>query len=648
VPATNVQHRHGARLDAADANWHLTSPAPYDPPLTYGGWNQAKALGSRIAHILSSRTAQTNAKLDCATGTRNGGAPGTQKKPKKQKVVIHSSPFLRCLQTSVAISAGMAQSLELPEPKKSKARGRSAKSEGNSPYTAEDYSVKALGLSTPDQVNIKTILRVDAFLGEWLSPDYFDHITPPPSSTMMVAAAKATLLRREQIEVYQPTTLKAGYFPGGWSKSSASRNIPSVAVVEDDMSVDAMSLMVPLRQQRSNSANRAGDRTSSVKPILSELRPSKAAYNPPVPAYAIAPSAPIPRGYCGHARDTCIDLDLLWDSMRFPQDWGDGGELGEEWSAMHRRFRKGLSKMIDWYSRHTPEYHPDREDPMSLDHELTDEDEDDNHDYELTVILVTHAAGCNALVGALTDEPVLHDFGLTSLSMAVRKEQDPTTTLSPNDTHSRSPISRRRTSIYCDMPEEYEMHILSSTNHLRAGAQATSAVALASPHLVPKIPTYASLSHIQQDRAVHEPQPSNNASLGSIRRPSLAAVQPLSLDMTSLPTSRSTSVGLWSRTSTLSTADDVPMISIGAPAQSRDASPITTTMERPPTRPVSPTSSEKGARDEEDEVPPLPSAVPTRSASQRGGLWGSGEARPQFYRPKRRWTVTEREDLREQ
>jgi broad specificity phosphatase PhoE len=44
--------RHGARLDASDKSWHLTSPTPYDPPLTYGGWSQAKSLGLRIAALL--------------------------------------------------------------------------------------------------------------------------------------------------------------------------------------------------------------------------------------------------------------------------------------------------------------------------------------------------------------------------------------------------------------------------------------------------------------------------------------------------------------------------------------------------------------------------------------------------------------------
>lgn len=506
--------------------------------------------------------------------------------------------------------------------------------------------MKALGLSTPDQSTIRTILRVDAFLGEWLSPDYFEKITPPPSSTMMVAAAKATLLRREQIEVFEGSAFKPGHFPGGWSKANPSRAVPSMAVEDDDMAVDAMSLMVPLRTQRSSSATSSGDKHAHMKTIFSELRPSKAAYNPPVPAYAIAPSEPIPRGYCGHARDACIDLDLLWDSMRFPQDWGDGGQLGEEWSAMHKRFRKGLSKMIDWYSRHSPDFHPDREDPLALDDEEMSDGEDDG-DYELTLVLVTHAAGCNALVGALTDQPVLHDFGLTSLSMAVRKDLDGVNIGEPRSpVNTRSPSGRRRSSVYSGIAEWYDMEILSSTNHLRAGAQATSASALSSPHLVPKIPAYASLAHTANGGS--EPKRAMSSALGSIRRPSLTPHN-LSLDTWSAETSRSPSMsgGLWSRASTVSTADDVPSIWIGAPAQSRDASPTTTT--KPPTRPVSPTNSEKGARDEEDDVPPLPPVVPVRSASQRGGLWNADSPRRlRGPRPKRRWTVTEHDDMMEQ
>ncbi|KIW07525.1 uncharacterized protein PV09_01488 [Verruconis gallopava] len=631
APSAILVVRHGARLDAADANWHLTSPAPYDTPLTYGGWNQAKALGARIANILSTRAAQQKAKFESARGTRGGVTDGKPSPPvKKQKVVIHTSPFLRCLQTSVAIAAGMAQSLELPEQK-----GKTKDEADHNENGKEDYSVKAVGLTTPDNVNIKTILRVDAFLGEWLSPDYFERMTPPPSSTMMVAAAKAALLRKEQIEVFQTSTSRPGYFPGGWSKANISKEAPATAVVDEDISLDKLSLMGTLHKQRSNSANSFGEKPATAKPVFSQLKPTKAAYDPPIPAYAVAPSDPIPRGYCGHARDACVDLDLLWDSMRFPQDWGDGGELGEEWSAMHKRFRRGLSKMIEWYTKHTPEFHPDREDPLALEHD-TNEGQDD--DYELTVILVTHAAGCNALVGALTNQPVLHDFGLTSLSMAVRKEPDPASQDKAQSLNNRngSPSGRRRSSIYMDTADDYDMEIISSTNHLRAGARATELSALASPHLVPQIPSFASLSHPSKSPEL-QPKRAVSAALGSIRRPSITPSAPLTQAPLSPSTvTSSTSTGLWSRTSTVSsgTADEMPVLSIGMPAHS----PQTSNNADRISRPSSPMNPEKAAKDEDyDEVPPLPS----RSLSQRNWLWTAGDRKPLGPVPKRRWTVTE-------
>src|SRR5699024_3533421 len=76
----------------------------------------------------------------------------------------------------------------------------------------------------------RSLLRVDAFLGEWLCPDYFEHITPPPSSERLIAGAKAELLRRsintvpEADITMRPST---GYFPGGWGSSTSNPGSPS-------------------------------------------------------------------------------------------------------------------------------------------------------------------------------------------------------------------------------------------------------------------------------------------------------------------------------------------------------------------------------------------------------------------------------------
>ena len=93
----------------------------------------------------------------------------------------------------------------------------------------------------------------------------------------------------------------------------------------------------------------------------------------------------------GRRFEGSVLIDWTWDSLRL----GDGGEYGEEWGSMHERFDRGLSKLLQFYCQ-----------------------QDMNGD-ETVVILVTHGAGCNALLGALTRKPVLTDIPISSLSMAV-------------------------------------------------------------------------------------------------------------------------------------------------------------------------------------------------------------------------------------
>ena len=73
---------------------------------------------------------------------------------------------------------------------------------------------------------------------------------------------------------------------------------------------------------------------------------------------------------------------------------------------------QGFNKAIEWYSQHDAD---DRgEDALGIEqaerpriyHGHEDEDED------LVVIMVTHGAGSNALIGALTNQPVLLDVGI--------------------------------------------------------------------------------------------------------------------------------------------------------------------------------------------------------------------------------------------
>src|SRR5258706_10837317 len=105
IPSYIFTVRHGARLDAADSSWHLTSATPYDPPLTYGGWLQARSLGQRIRNILNARNTSPAASTLDLSDLRSK-PPET--KPIQTRILIHTSPFLRCIQTSIGISAGLS------------------------------------------------------------------------------------------------------------------------------------------------------------------------------------------------------------------------------------------------------------------------------------------------------------------------------------------------------------------------------------------------------------------------------------------------------------------------------------------------------------------------------------------------------------
>ncbi|PSR78765.1 hypothetical protein BD289DRAFT_376298 [Coniella lustricola] len=415
APAYVFVVRHGNRLDAANKQWHFSSPTPYDPPLTYSGWNQARATGQKIGEILRERESEDDL---AATATAGEEPP---KKRRKFKTVIHSSPFLRCVQTSIAISAGLAS---IPEAK-SVALGRTSSTHSTTnsrfrPAMTIDLppsdATPASGLPTPPDVESgatkksvveKAVLRLDAFLGEWLTPSYFESITAPPGSNLMLASAKANLLRKED---YSNNPNFAPY-----NNQNASQNwapVASPSIPDSNNENNMSSLAGALRR-----AGRSDSVTSVTSNGESHLI-TGGAYIAPVPAYAISHNAEIPSGYVPHARDNCCDVDYQWDSMRGTLDWGDGGALGEEWSDMHKRFRKGLQKMVDWYS--TAEK-PSKMVTKNWRAPAANDDDEEDDDVETVVIIVSHGAGCNALIGAITHQPVLTDVGLASLTQAVRK-----------------------------------------------------------------------------------------------------------------------------------------------------------------------------------------------------------------------------------
>ncbi|KAH6996424.1 hypothetical protein BKA56DRAFT_627942 [Ilyonectria sp. MPI-CAGE-AT-0026] len=451
TPAYIFVVRHGNRLDAADKKWHLSSPTPYDPPLTYGGFLQSRQVGNQIASILE------QAKIEYEA-SRSG-----IKKRRRFKVVIHSSPFLRCVQTSVGISSGLAQTP--PE----------------SPHQPSDVLVSASSAtSTPDQFK-SAVLRLDSFLGEWLSPEYFEMITPPPGAALMMGSAKADLLRREDYSTLTTTSPSTTHTQAHRSASgslwngspSASPSIramqapPSVSSDKDSSgSVPASAMAAALSGQLTGQVGGRADK--------------KKGYAAPIPEYAISGSRKIPEGFVAHARDECVVVDYQWDSMRPPLDFGDGGQFGEEWTSMHKRFRRGLNKMVDWYST--------TEAPSEMvtrgmqnghdDHSASADDEE----VENVVIIVSHGAGCNALIGAITHQPVLMDVGIASITMAIRKSD-----VKYDDLLAGSPIEDTASDPHVSPHLLYDIRLSASTDHLRStsstpvSARSTSTDAFPAP-----------------------------------------------------------------------------------------------------------------------------------------------------------------------
>ncbi|KAK3940271.1 hypothetical protein QBC46DRAFT_127585 [Diplogelasinospora grovesii] len=463
-PAYIFVVRHGARLDAADKQWHLTSPTPYDPPLTYGGWQQTKQLGARIGSIIRERVLEDEAAEKQSLGS------GVRPKRKRYKVALHSSPFLRCIQTSIAISAGLAQDPAPWGPSNSKSKppvaGEST-SPRSKPTVVTDVRDSESQAAKPNKSGPirKSVLRLDAFLGEWLSPTYFELITPPPASVMMLAGAKADLLKREDYTSYPTFNSHAHSNSQGQLWSPVSRSIP--VSPPGGGAADGFDDMAGLANSLSRSAS-LSSQDSRWTPGASSAKPG--GYVAPVPHYAVSHNHPIPMGYVAHARDACVDIDYQWDSMREPLEWGDGGTFPEEWTEMHQRFRKGIQSLVDWYSStenptemvtKTAAYNLNKSRGGNV--ACAEEDLDDV-ETETIVILVSHGAGCNALIGAITHRPVLMDVGMASLTMAVRKPvQDGAEDgmALPGNGHTKESIPVHRF---------YDLKLFADTDHLRSPA----------------------------------------------------------------------------------------------------------------------------------------------------------------------------------
>jgi len=365
---------------------------------------------------------------------------------------------------------------------------------------------------------------------------------------MMVAGAKADLLRREDYSnlSVNPEIISKKHnlgFPGGWQ----SPTIPVASKCEDGLTnLSNLNQALPKRD-RGSSLSAANGRSLGRHVHEVPQDPERGIYQPPIPTYAISSSEAIPPGYVAHARDACVDVDYQWDSMREPHLWGTGGEYGEEWSSMHKRFRTGLQDMIQWYTNNddTDKMVPTNKPKTPGCFSSSDEDTD------LVLIIVSHGAGCNALIGALTNQPVLLDVGMASLTMAVRKPDLPPSPVStPPDPHSPRP----------SISTQYDILLLASTEHLRSSTTSTPASS--------RTPSVSSMSAFRERNYANEPIRSSNISAtatslpqksshhsslngssGNIRRTTSSASTGPRPYTSSSGGARQTSIGLWSATS---------------------------------------------------------------------------------------------------
>lgn len=115
--------RHGeraddvARADGAAAEWKKTAERPHDPPLTERGRKQARATGEAIWRLLTTNESlvipphDPSSLGDCGMFLANRVHGGEAPPADDPTVVIWSSPFLRCVQTSAEIAQAIAERL---------------------------------------------------------------------------------------------------------------------------------------------------------------------------------------------------------------------------------------------------------------------------------------------------------------------------------------------------------------------------------------------------------------------------------------------------------------------------------------------------------------------------------------------------------
>jgi len=510
---------------------------------------------------------------------------------------------------------------------------------------------------------------------------------------MMLATAKADLLRPEHHHHQASFPAHATHVHSSSQGQLWAGSPRPSPVTSSPAQVDGPDTFATSGLSRSSSLSSQHTPTSGSFPAQ-----TAGGYVAPKPHYAINSNNSIPVGYVGHARDACVKVDYQWDSMRGPLEWGDGGKFGEEWTEMHRRFRNGIQRLVDWYaSAENPTEMVTRTARWTAKRSQDDsecaieDDPEEDDETEAIVILVSHGAGCNALIGALTHQPVLMDVSIASLTMAVRKPEEELAQLE----QSTMPNGQAKGKI--PIHEYYDLKILASTEHLRSNSQSSLGSNRTPPTSAGSRGRFASpfFSVNNSNSPYNDRATSANATLTNSRRPSGtipaagnggtwtspprsgitvgSGVTSFSIRNQSSGLSRTPSIGLWSPIikdeEEDDDDDDSMVLNFGherTPTVEKPPTPAVTLTATPSDKPAPPPASDTtdfakengrtsgGLAKSQSEAFLSSKGDETPKAGQQGltvsSLWGGGPRPPgeaerirDLSSTKRRWTVNEME-----
>lgn len=348
----------------------------------------------------------------------------------------------------------------------------------------------------------------------------------------MLATAKAELLRRSSYHDYPHfhARVHSSATSQLWGNLSSHNDVLGTPPVHGPHSISSLETLSNLGSSLPTPENSSNGHADPKEVQDTSQGPGNSSgYVYPVPSYALSTSEPIPKGYVAHARDACVSVDYQWDSSRECLDWGDGGTLPEEWAAMHHRFRKGLRRLVDWYgsTENAGELVTKTAHTAHQSESSSAIDDDEDTEIEDVVVLVSHGAGCNALIGALTQQPVLADIAMSSLTVAKRRASfDPrninlTREKSLTSLHAALPMSK------ATMPEMYELQLFANTDHLVSSSPTglSRSTSVGGPH--PRARVNSGYTNALRDinfgslyggPSIGSRSHSSNASLGSMRR----------------------------------------------------------------------------------------------------------------------------------